>query len=338
MSPFWADPTLNLTGRGAVEKIDPGTGAQRYQRALDAIRQSGKDVGFASFTFDVDEDGSVLLLPEQVEANGELPPPAAPTWKVSMLDDGVAAWRVGFEKSMLEIETGRVEKVVLARKVELSAPNVSEGAVMARLAADNPDCYLFSIDGLIGASPELLVELRDGVLRTLALAGTATDPEELSTDKISEEHRHVSLSVERSLSPHLASVDVAEKVIVPQGAMSHVGTRIEGPAAPGTTVANVLRDLHPTAAVAGHPNAPALDLIREIEPSSRGRYSGPVGWMNTEGEGVFAIALRCGTITADRVTLYAGGGLVAGSTQDDELAETEMKLAPMLRSLGYLPI
>lgn len=128
-------------------------------------------------------------------------------------------------------------------------------------------------------------------------------------------------------------VDLTEQVIVPHGNMSHVGTRIAGPAVPGTTVADILADLHPTAAVAGSPTSAALDLIREVEPESRGRYAGPVGWMDSDGDGVFAIALRCGQVDGRRITLYSGGGLVAGSEEEAELHETELKLAPMLQAL-----
>jgi menaquinone-specific isochorismate synthase len=156
----------------------------------------------------------------------------------------------------------------------------------------------------------------------------------LETVKISEEHRHVSRSVSSVLSQHLTDLDLTEQVIVHHGAMAHVGTRIEGPVNPGTTVADILTDLHPTAAVAGTPSKIAMDLIREMEPRSRGRYAGPVGWMTSKGEGVFAIALRCGQIDGSRMTLFAGGGLVEGSEEDTELAETELKLAPMLAALG----
>lgn len=334
MNPIWVDEEGTLAGQGRIELIDPGPGPDRYRRALASLRASGRSMAFASFTFDPDETGSVLAIPESTERGNPLPgwdmTPA-----VEVVDDGVAVWRTGFEKSMLEIETGRVEKVVLARKVRaLVSPDLDPGAVVARLAPDNPGCYLFSVDGLIGASPELLVSLRNGRVRTLALAGTATDPEDLETVKISEEHRHVSSSVFAGLSKHIIEVELAEQVIINHGAMSHVGTRLEGPVRPNTTVADILADLHPTAAVAGSPTGTALDLIREVEPGSRGRYAGPVGWIDTAGDGVFAIALRCARIDAGRATLYAGGGLVAGSEEEAELAETELKLAPMLNALG----
>ena len=333
MNPVWVDSEDTIAGVGDVEVADPGAGIGRYGTALELIRSSGRNVGFASFTFDGDESGSVIEIPDDIGSflptSGELPD------SLDLVDDGIEEWRVGFAKAMLEIETGRVGKVVLARQVTLDTDTPpDERVVVSRLVAGNPGCHVFSIGGLLGASPELLVRLRDGRISTLALAGTATDPDELSTVKISEEHRHVSNSVTEALSKHMSDVDLTEQVIVPHGAMSHVGTRIAGPAHPGTTIADVLADLHPTAAVAGSPTPAAIDLIREIEPMSRRRYAGPVGWMDTAGDGVFAIALRCGTIADRRVTLYSGGGLVAGSEEHAELLETELKLVPMLEALG----
>ncbi|HET9261287.1 MAG TPA: chorismate-binding protein [Acidimicrobiia bacterium] len=333
MNPVWVDSENALAGVGEMEVADPGSGMGRYGMALDLVRRSGRKVGFASFTFDVDETGSVVEIPDDVgtfvPTSGDLP------GRLELIDDGIEEWRVGFAKAMLEIESGRVGKVVLARQVSLGTDtSPDERVVVSRLVASNPGCHVFSIGGLLGASPELLVRLRNGRISSLALAGTATDPDELATVKISEEHRHVSNSVTEALSKHMSAVDLTEQVIVPHGAMSHVGTRIEGPAHTGTTIADVLADLHPTAAVAGSPTPAAIDLIREIEPLSRRRYAGPVGWIDARGDGVFAIALRCGTIEEGHVTLYSGGGLVAGSEEHAELYETELKLVPMLEALG----
>lgn len=334
MNRFWVDGHGALQGLGSSQVADPGTGTDRYRNALEEIRRSGRDRAFASFTFDIDESGSMLDIPETICRTEGIPEgPDRP--KARVVDDGIAEWRVGFQKAMLEIETGRVEKVVIARQVLLELTDPPDpSAFVPRLSAANPGCYVFSVGGLVGASPELLVSLRRGRVSTLALAGTAIDPGELDSVKISEEHRHVSASVTTALERHIAEVDLTEQVIVPHGAMSHVGTRLAGPAHPGTTVADILADIHPTAAVAGFPTAAALDLIREVEPGSRGRYAGPVGWMDSDGDGVFAIALRCGQIEGNHIRLYSGGGLVAGSTEDDELAETELKLAPMMAALG----
>lgn len=335
MNPLWVGDHEAFCGAGDLDTTDPGIGSDRYRVALDALRSSGRPAAFASFTFDTAEPGSLLEIPERIvspaAAMGDEPLPA---WRI--VEDGVDEWRVGFAKAMLEIETGRVEKVVLARQLTLEMDRPPDhGTVASRLASSNPECFVFSVGGLMGASPELLVSLRRGRVNTLALAGTATDPDELETVKISEEHRHVARSVTDALDRHVSGVDLMEQVIVPHGEMSHVGTHIAGPARPGTNVADILADLHPTAAVAGSPTSAAIDLIREIEPASRGRYAGPVGWMSAEGDGVFAIALRCGQIEGRRVRLFSGGGLVAGSEETAELAETELKLTPMLNALGH---
>lgn len=334
MDPIWIDEHGALVGRGPHMTLDPGVGTDRFRVALDALRRSGKPMAFASFTFDETETGSVVVIPHGTTLTPGLAANSASA-TARVVDDGVVEWRRGFRTAMSAIGTENLAKVVLARQVVVALPDDLDPAqVVARLTEENPDCYLFCVEGLVGASPELLVSLRDGRVQTLALAGTATDPDELESVKISEEHRHVAHSVSSVLSQHLSEIDVTEQVIVNHGAMSHVGTRIEGPAVPGTTVVEILADLHPTAAVAGTPTKAAMDLIREMEPRTRGRYAGPVGWMDTTGDGVFAIALRCGQIEGDRMTLFAGGGLVEGSEEDLELAETELKLAPMLAALG----
>lgn len=335
MNPIWVDEHGASVGHGPHTSVDPGVGPDRFRHALEAVRDSGKPTAFASFTFDEADSGSVVIIPDTVTLHEKLESPT-PASGLRVIDDGESSWRAGFRKAMHAIGTENLEKVVLARQVVVELghrPDPSQ--IVARLAADNPDCYLFCVDGLIGASPELLVSLTNGRVRTLALAGTATDPEELESVKISEEHRHVANSVSGVLSQHLAEIDVTEQVIVNHGAMSHVGTRIEGPAVPGTTVVEILADLHPTAAVAGTPTKAAVDLISEMEPRSRGRYAGPVGWLGSGGDGVFAIALRCGQLEGSKMTLFAGGGLVAGSEEDPELAETELKLAAMLAALGH---
>lgn len=334
MNPIWVDEDGMVVGEGPHTTIDPGVGPDRFRNALETLRHSGKPMAFASFTFDETEQGSVVVIPDTTRRPELVAPSQAPG--VVMIDDGERDWRRGFRTAMRAIATENLAKVVLARRVVVEvAEEPDPTRIVARLAADNPDCYLFCVEGLIGASPELLVSLREGRVRTLALAGTATDPDELESVKISEEHRHVADSVTGVLSQHLTSIDLTEQVIVNHGAMSHVGTRIEGPAVRGTTVAELLADLHPTAAVAGMPTKAAVDLIREMEPLSRGRYAGPVGWMDEDGDGVFAIALRCGQLDGARMTLFAGGGLVEGSEEDPELAETELKLAPMLAALGH---
>jgi menaquinone-specific isochorismate synthase len=335
MNPIWVDDEGVLTGHGPLITLDPGVGPDRFERTLTNLGNSGRPIAFASFTFDEAEPGSVMVIPHSTTFETSLPRAGTPNG-ITVIDDGITQWRDGFRTAMRAIATENLAKVVLARQVVVALPQGLEPAeIVARLTVDNPDCYLFSVEGLIGASPELLVSLKRGRVRTLALAGTATNPDELESVKISEEHRHAAQSVSTVLSQYLIDIELTEQVIVRHGAMSHVGTRLEGPAVPGTTVTDILAGLHPTAAVAGTPTKAAIDLIREMEPMSRGRYAGPVGWLNTNGEGVFAIALRCGQVEDGHMTLFAGGGLVEGSEEGPELAETELKLAPMLTALGH---
>lgn len=334
MNPIWADSDGVLVGSGEATTTDPGVGSTRYHHALDTLVDSGRARAFASFTFDQDESGSVVVIPESVSKQPDLEP-GQPIDGVTMIEDGIASWRAGFNDAMRAVDAGDVEKVVLARRLLIELPDgVGADEIVTRLATQNKGCYVFSIAGLVGASPELLVSIQDGWIKSLALAGTATDPDELESVKMSEEHRHVAESVRNVLGRHLKNIELTEQVTVPHGLMSHIGTRVEGPALPGTTVADVLADLHPTAAVGGTPTLDALELIRRVEPNTRGRYAGPVGWFDRDGEGVFALALRCGQIEGSRLTLHAGGGLVPGSEESAELAETAMKLTPMLTAVG----
>jgi isochorismate synthase EntC len=122
--------------------------------------------------------------------------------------------------------------------------------------------------------------------------------------------------------------------VVTYGDIQHLSTTFEGDTHPGTELPDLLSALHPTAAVAGTPTKTALELIRELERHDRGRYAGPVGWLDQSGDGEFAIALRCGTIQGNQATLYTGAGIVEGSDPTLEFEETRIKLRPMLGALG----
>jgi menaquinone-specific isochorismate synthase len=250
--------------------------------------------------------------------------------------DGREEWVAGLEAALAALGSGRVEKVVLARQIEvaLSSP-IDLVEVLTRLVTDQPSTYCFLIDGLVGASPELLVSLNDGMVRSTVLAGTAADPGALTGERIELEHELAARSVAAGLGWHTTGL-LGERSVVSVGEISHLATSYQAVAHPGTGVLDILATLHPTAAVAGAPTDAALGLIREIEPRPRGRYAGPVGWFDSRGNGCFALALRCGLVTEETVTLYAGGGLVAGSVMEAEWLETEAKLGPMLRALGVV--
>lgn len=331
--PFWARSDTLMTGVGEITRVDPGTGQGRYQRALDALRSSGRAMGMASFTFDPDEPGSIVEIPEAFDRlpGGGIAEPSAGR----VIDTGDVAWSSGIRAALQAIHGGEVEKVVLTRQVDIEmARPVSITSLTGALHADQPDSFTFHVAGLVGASPELLVSLQDGQVSSLALAGTATRIESLTTEKMDREHELSRSSVEEAISPHVRTLTVRDRTIRRFGDIRHLASQFEGEVAPGVTVLDILGSLHPTAAVAGAPTKTALEVIRRIEPRSRGRYAGPVGWFDVEGDGEFAIALRCGLIEGTKVTLYAGGGIVVGSSVDAEFEETELKLRPMRSGLG----
>lgn len=333
----WIRHGRALVGRGPSRSFDPGTGPLRYERALAALRESGRQVAMASFTFDPRETGSVIEIPEDLveTAAGELPEFDFAPLHGRVVSDGAEAWRSGVHAAQESIEANLVEKVVMSRQVDIVFDSeIPINGVIHRLQKTEPDCYTFHVKGLLGASPELLVSLQDGQISSVALAGTALDTESLVSSKMDREHALSSSSVEQGISPHTTSLDVQQRTVLRFGEINHLATGFAGPAVTGTTVMDVLGSLHPTAAVSGKPSDTSMKVIRDVEPRSRGRYAGPVGWFNVDGEGEFAIALRCGLITNRKAILYAGGGIILGSDVDSEFAETELKLRPMLQALG----
>jgi menaquinone-specific isochorismate synthase len=291
----------------------------------------GRDLALASFTFDPAETGSVVLAPQRLGPN---PVAVGNPVTAGILAPGRIDWERGFGAMSDALATGAVEKVVLARQVTISAPTAIDiDAVFRRLQLSNHQTYVFAIEGLVGASPELLVSVVGGSLRSVALAGTTTESGAIDDPMIILEHELAASSVREGLTPHIQRIE-SKRSVMEVGRMRHLATSFEGDLAPGKGVMDILSTLHPTAAVAGTPTAAALDLIRALEPTPRGRYAGPVGWFDREGNGEFALALRCGQVEGSRATLYAGGGLVAGADLNHEWAETEAKLQPMVEALG----
>lgn len=336
-SPIWASDGVVLIAEGEVTRFDPGTGPNRYRRASEALATSGRDRAVASFTFDPDHPGSVVEIPESVVAvpASELPGRRLDPPQMRLIDDGVADWDAAFSDSLEAIESDMVEKLVLSRQVRYEVTGeLQHGDLVADLVTREPGCHVFSVDGLIGASPELLVSLRSGVVSSLALAGTSPDVDGLATDKMEREHELSRSSVVEGLSTVVEGLEVDERTVRRFGAINHLATSLRARAAEGVGILDLVASLHPTAAVAGSPSDTSLKLIDDLERRPRGRYAGPVGWFDVSGEGEFAIALRCGLFRDIEATLFAGGGIVRGSERDSELAETDLKLRPMLTALG----
>jgi menaquinone-specific isochorismate synthase len=245
------------------------------------------------------------------------------------------------------MQRGELEKVVLARAVDVVAEAAVDARIVAgRLAQRFPSCFTYVCDGLVGASPELLVRRIGRQAESLVLAGTVGrgDDDEhtarleeslLGSYKNRHEHRLAVESVMATLG------DVAVEIEADDGPqllrlanLSHLATHVQAwlPHDAPSALALATR-LHPTAAVGGTPTQRALELIRALEAAPRDRYAGPVGWVDANGDGEFALALRCAQLDGPRARVWAGNGIVAESDPDAEVAETTVKLEAALTAL-----
>ena len=247
------------------------------------------------------------------------------------------------------VRAGHIAKAVIAREVTVSsdAP-IDVHAVLLRLRASFGSSYRYSVDGFVGASPELLVRVDGNTVESHPLAGTAPrtgDPatdarvaaELIASTKNQVEHRAVIDMVHDTLLPWCSFLDwEPEPSIVTVANVQHLGSRVEGHLSdPRPSVLDLVRALSPTPALGGAPRAEALALIAAVEGFARGRYGGAVGWVDAAGNGTWAVAIRCAELSADRRTarLIAGGGIVAESDPLAELAETQAKLQAMLSAI-----
>ena len=238
-------------------------------------------------------------------------------------------------------------KVVLAREViiEADAP-IDVVDVLQRLRAAYPATMLYSVDGLVGATPELLVSRFGDVVRSHPFAGTTPrtgDPVAdaraaaalLASSKDRAEHQITIDMVLDTILPFCSYVDSEpEPSIVSLANVQHLASMVEGRlSSPAADALTLVAALHPTPAVCGWPTAGALEVIGELEQLDRGRYTGAVGWVDADGDGRFGVAIRCAEITGTRARLFAGNGIVADSDPETELAETRAKLQAMLTSI-----
>lgn len=323
-------------------------------------------VAFGSFAFD-EHSPSIIVLPRVllgrrsgqawITVIGEDDPrsllpvssvPEAPT-RVRWSDGSRSSvdWQEAVREAVSRISRGELDKVVLARDVvaEVDGP-LDSRFLLRNLAQAYPTCWTFAVDHLIGATPELLVRRTGDVVTSRVLAGTvrrqgddhadATLAESLlASGKDLAEHEYAVHSVARALAAHCTDLDVPERPrVLPLANVQHLATDITGRLADDASVLALAATLHPTAAVCGTPTERALSLITDIEGMDRGRYAGPVGWLDAHGDGEFGIALRCAEISDQTVRAFAGCGIVSGSDPAEELAESVAKLVPIRDALG----
>jgi menaquinone-specific isochorismate synthase len=340
------------------------------------VRGSGL-VAFGAFTFDASSEGSVLIVPRVLlgrdgrgrawltTVTGEREPdlaalgwPAAPESvlaptpaRVRWHDGSLSGpqWEQAVAEAVAEIKAGSLRKVVLALdQFATAAEPIDVRALLRRLASRYPDCFTFACDGMVGATPELLIRQTGRQVSALVLAGTTPrggDPAEdealgtelLASAKNTEEHAYAVASMREALEPLCDELDSQPRpTLIKLPNLQHLGTWVRGTlAADGTprSALGLAAAVHPTAAVCGTPTGVALELIRELEHMDRERYAGPVGWVDAEGNGEWGIALRCAQISGRTARLFAGCGIVAGSDPEAELAEAQVKFRPMRGAL-----
>lgn len=249
-------------------------------------------------------------------------------------------WKEAVGRLTRMLQSGIASKVVMTRDIVVSSPApIDERFLLQRLQDQYPNTWVYAARGLIGATPEMLASLRDHGVTSRVLAGTSAPGAGetlLSSLKDRSEHHLAVESVARALSPMSEAIQVPEEPdLLDLPNVTHLSTEVTA-RIPEGTVLDIVDALHPTAAVCGTPTRLAYQILEDLEGTRRGRYSGPVGWMDAVGEGDFGIALRCGQLSDDRtqVRVFAGGGIMPDSVPDLELAETRAKMKPVLQALG----
>ena len=355
-SAWWAEWTTAVEVQDAVGL--PGTGP----------------VLFASIAFDPTAGTSVFVVPEivlgrrdgvgWVTTTGGAGPPAEPPLRADppgedpsprlRYADGAldpASWSAAVASAVSRIDAGQLAKVVLARDLLVSSDvPLDPRRLLRRLADRFPDCWTFAVDGLLGATPELLLRRTGRQLSARVLAGTAprgagAADERLaaalrSSAKDRAEHDLAVDSLVRALGPFCSTLDAPEEPeLLTLANVRHLASdvtgvqRRRGPRGRAGLL-ELVAAVHPTAAVCGTPTPDAAAAIAELERMDRGRYAGPVGWLDTRGDGEFGLALRCAELTGDSgARLFAGCGIVAGSDPAAELAETQAKFAAFQAAL-----
>lgn len=385
----WVRRGDGLIGLGEVARIDTGgesrfadadaawTDLAAHAAVRDPVGLPGTGpVCFGSFAFSRrSEAGGTLIVPEIVIGRRDgvswvttmsttaLPPsgdvaalpaveplrdPVRSRYRPGVLDG--PAWTQSVREVIDVIRSGAVGKVVMARDVVAELDGEPDARrVLGHLAREYQTCWTFAVDGLVGATPELLVRRERGLLSSRVLAGTiprtGDDTRDLAmagalarSSKDLEEHEFAVDSLTESLRPFVTSTsapDTPSVLHLPN--VMHLATDVtavlDAEHAAMSSLA-VAAALHPTAAVCGTPTLPAAEVIAEHEKMDRGRYAAPVGWMGADGDGEWGIALRSAQVTSPTtMRLFAGCGIVAASDPAAELSESEAKLTPMRSAL-----
>jgi len=330
--------------------------------------QGSGPIAFASFAFDAFSEPSLVVVPKYLVGRNEIGswltifgeadlaktteqifnqkyPVSSPgnlTFSSGALSDD--KWQAAVANAISRIENGELDKIVLAKDELVTSERVIDPRyLMQNLAKKFDECWTFSVAGLVGATPELLVRKESEQVLSRVLAGTiarSSDSRQmaqqlLASEKDISEHEFAVKSVADALALHCTNMTVpSEPVVLTLANLAHLATDVRGVLVDDAPALALAGSLHPTAAVCGTPKSRARVLISELEQMDRGRYAGPVGWFDSAGNGEFGIALRCAQVSNNSARIFAGAGIVSGSNPESELREIETKLTAIKSSLS----
>ncbi|WP_447004593.1 isochorismate synthase [Saccharothrix isguenensis] len=317
-------------------------------------------VAFLSMAFSDRPGHSVLVVPEVVlgRRNGyswtttignggrwRVEPVRKPS-RVRYADGqvSVTGYREAVRTAVDRMRAGDLDKVVLAHDLLAVADiGIDHRFVLDGLARRYPECWVYAVDGLIGATPELLLRRSGSVVDSRVLAGTTWPHDGMSDDELAAallssgknlgEHDYAVTSLVETLRPFCSTMSVDGPSVLRLPNVSHLSSDVIGTLSGTPSLLALGEALHPTAAVGGTPRAEAIAMIDELEGMDRGRYSGPVGWIDGNGDGELGIALRCAQVNGRTARLYAGCGLVGESDPDSEVREAHAKMRPFREAL-----
>ena len=257
----------------------------------------------------------------------------------------VTSWRESVADAVDRLRAGLLDKVVLAHDLIAQAQcRIDPRFLLRGLSARYPNCWAFAVDGLVGATPELLVSRAGDRVTARVLAGTIWPQngrgraeladELLASEKNLAEHRYAVQSMVEALRPFCRELVAPDTpTVLDLRNVLHLATDVSGQLTGRHSVLRLAWLAHPTAAVGGTPAPDARRLIDELETMDRGRYAGPVGWVDADGDGELGIALRCAQVDGHSVRMFAGCGIVADSDPDTEVREAAAKLVPIREAL-----
>ncbi|CAL9671561.1 Isochorismate synthase MenF [Actinosynnema sp. ALI-1.44] len=369
----WVRDGSGLVGWGEAARVEV-SGPDRFAAAdawwrdftaaLDVEDEVGVPgsgpVAFVSMAFADRPGHSVLVVPEVVvgRRGGETwlttvgesePHPVQPVTRPSTVRyaDGelsVTAYREAVRTAVARMRAGELDKVVLAHDLlAVADAPIDHRFVLRGLARRYPECWVYAVDGLVGATPELLLRRSGQVVDSRVLAGTTWPHDGMSDDELEaalmssgknrEEHEYAVASLADTLRPFCATMSVEGPSVLRLPNVSHLSSDVIGTLNDSPSLLRLGEALHPTAAVGGTPRADAITVIEELEGMDRGRYAGPVGWIDGNGDGELGIALRCARVEGRTARLFAGCGLVAESDPDSEVREAHAKMLPFREAL-----